>query len=151
MSDSKKAKAIKKFAGRDPHAYAFLGWLATYTNWVDEMPVLYALKKASVWARENMDDAPSITRSGIVRVMRELEELEVGQFWVGRRGAESRFEFWVNRGQLGKAALGEVNTLKVEEDAESLDQEELIELHRQLIANALKTPLSSIRIKVKEG
>lgn len=150
MSDSKNAKKIRKLAKGDPCAHAILGWLSTYTNWIDEITVSYAEKNTLSWARENMDTLPTINRSEIIRVMRVLEEYSVGQFWVGRRGAESRFEFWAHRGQLGKAGMGEVLTLEIEEDAEELIQEDLLEMHRRLIAHALNKPLSAIRIKVRE-
>lgn len=150
MSDSKNAKKIRKLAKSDPCVHAFLGWLSTYTNWIDEITVLSAEKNTLSWARENMDTLPTINRSEIIRVMRALEEYSVGQFWVGRRGAESRFEFWVHRGQLGKAGTGEVQTLEIEEDAEELIQDDLLEMHRRLIAHALEKPLSAIRIKVRE-
>lgn len=151
MSGSKNAKKIRNLVKSDQVAHAFLGWLSTYSNWIDELPVAAVEKGATKWAKENMDAPPVVSRSEIIRIMRILEEYAVGQFWVGRRGAESRFEFWVHRGQLGKAGMGEVKSLEIEEDAEELAQDDLLEMHRRLIAHALEKPLSAIRIKVREG
>ncbi|PIE15893.1 MAG: hypothetical protein CSA70_00005 [Rhodobacterales bacterium] len=150
MQGSKTAKKIRNLVKSDQVAHAFLGWLSTYSNWIDELSVSAAVKATIKWAKKNMDAPPVVNRSEIIRVMKTLEECAVGQFWVGRRGAESRFEFWVHRGQLGKAGMGEVKSLEIEEDAEELAQDDLLEMHRRLIAHALEKPLSAIRIKIRE-
>ncbi len=46
--------------------------------------------------------------------------------------------------------MGEVKSLEIEEDAEELAQDDLLEMHRRLIAHALEKPLSAIRIKIRE-
>jgi hypothetical protein len=143
-------KKLRKMAENDPLAEVFFGWLASYSNAAAETSVTSAEKKVSEWVKNNQKNGTSLVRGDIIRIMKTLDELEVGRFWNGRRGADSRFEFWVHRGNLGKAALGQIDNLEIEEDVDEIEEDEIIEIHRRLIAHALDKPLSAVRIKIKE-
>ena len=84
-----------------------------------------------------------------VKVMKELDGLEIGRFIVGRREYKTRFEFWYDRKVLGKAALGN-NKVELEPWFEEDDEESyidaLIELHRALLAKAANVDISEVKI-----
>lgn len=150
MASSSTEKKLRALFKEDPQAAAFFSWIATYTNAASEMSVTLTEKKVSQWAAENWHDDLTVTRRDIIRVMKALENLGVGQFWNGRRGADSRFEFLAHRADIGQVAMGKMKTLKIEEDVEDIHPDELIEMHRRLIAQALETTVSSVRIKIQE-
>lgn len=150
---SKKViKGLRTLAESSPEAGVVLGWLSSYTNHAVEITVSHAVNSAGKWVRDHSDAGIQMEqpdRSGVIRTMKELEDLGLGRFWTGRRGAESRFEFYYNRGQIGKAARGLSDDLVVEEEPLELEEEEIIDLHRQLVASAVGKPISSVKIKVK--
>lgn len=149
MSNNKVVKQLQKMAKKDPQAKVFFEWLASYSNDRIETSVDYALTKITEWVKNNLQNEPLVLRGDIIRIMKSLDELEVGQFFNGRRGALSRFEFWAHRAEVGKVAIGETNELIIEEDNEEIDEDEIIEIHRRLIAYALDKPASTVRIKIK--
>lgn len=83
-------------------------------------------------------------------IMRVLDEMGLGRFIVGRRGAESRFEFWTPRCQIGQVALGLSNSLDVYVAPVALSQDDLLASHRLLIASALNIPASGVQIRIKD-
>lgn len=134
----------------DQAAKAFFGWLSEYKRNAENVHVEFAERGATKWGRENLNDAMIVSRQDTIVIMKMLDELQLGRFIVGRRGAESRFEFWTSRVQIGQAAMGEIEHIDVDEEAVKLDEDEVLETHRMLIANALGKPISAVRIKIKE-
>ena len=135
---------------KEEGARSFFGWLSEYQRNAESSTVDLAGREATRWGREHVNSEIVIGRGEIITIMRRLEELQLGRFIVGRRKAPSRFEFWNSRAQIGQAALGQINVIDIEEEPVSLDQDDLIEAHRMLIASALGRPISAITIKVKE-
>tara|TARA_R110000850_G_scaffold267110_1_gene397987 strand:- start:1210 stop:1668 length:459 start_codon:yes stop_codon:yes gene_type:complete len=149
MSVSKEIKKLRRMLKDSSVAHAIFGWLSEYQRNTESMMVDKAEYSARVWARENFDHEVEVTRSEVISIMRELEELQLGRFIVGRRGAESRFEFWTSRVQIGQAAMGQIDEINIEEDPVVLEEHEVLEAHKMLIAHALEVPVGSIRIKIK--
>lgn len=150
MSVSKEIKKLRRMLKDSSVAHAIFGWLSEYQRNTESMMVDKAEYSARVWARENFDHEVEVTRSEVISIMRELEELQLGRFIVGRRGAESRFEFWTSRVQIGQAAMGQIDEINIEEDPVVLEEHEVLEAHKMLIAHALEVPVGSVRIKIKE-
>ena len=50
---------------------------------------------------------PDVARGEIIDVLKKLDDLKIGRFLVGRRGAVSRFEWDFSLRSVGKAAMGE--------------------------------------------
>ena len=115
MSVSKEIKKLRRMLKDSSVAHAIFGWLSEYQRNTESMMVDKAEYSARVWARENFDHEVEVTRSEVISIMRELEELQLGRFIVGRRGAESRFEFWTSRVQIGQAAMGQIDEINIEE------------------------------------
>lgn len=149
MSVSKEIKQLRRMRKDSSVAHAIFGWLSDYQRNTESMMVDKAEYSARVWARENFDHEVEVTRSEVISIMRELEELQLGRFIVGRRGAESRFEFWTSRVQIGQAAMGQIDEINIEEDPVVLEEHEVLEAHKMLIAHALEVPVGSVRIKIK--
>src|SRR5690606_1422873 len=61
-----------------------------------------------------------VKRSEIISMFKEMEELKLGVFRMGRRGAKSRFEWSVSMIDAGKATTGEAEVI---EELEDLEQE----------------------------
>lgn len=133
----------------DDTTHAFLGWLSEYTRNAENAHVELAERGATKWGRENIDEEMIVSRQDVISVMKSLDELKLGRFIVGRRGAESRFEFWTSRVQIGQAAMGQIDRIDIDEEIVELEEEDVIEAHRMLIANALGKPISAVRIKIK--
>ena len=74
----------------------------------------------------------------------------LGRFIVGRRGADTRFEFWTSRVQIGQAAMGAIDRITIEEEPVELDESEIVEAHRLLLAHALGKSISAVRVRIKE-
>ncbi|PTX35453.1 hypothetical protein [Allosediminivita pacifica] len=134
----------------DDTTHAFLGWLSEYTRNAENAQVELAERGATKWGRENINEEMIVSRQDVISVMKSLDELKLGRFIVGRRGAESRFEFWTSRVQIGQAAMGQIDRIDIDEEIVELEEEDVIEAHRMLIANALGKPISAVRIKIKE-
>jgi|GEM_PF-5333168 hypothetical protein len=149
MSVSKEIKKLRRMLKDSSVAHAIFGWLSEYQRSTESMMVDKAEYSARVWARENFDHEVEVTRSEVISIMRELEELQLGRFIVGRRGAESRFEFWTSRVQIGQAAMGQIDEINIEEDPVVLEEHEVLEAHKMLIAHTLEVPVGSVRIKIK--
>ncbi|MCF3974925.1 hypothetical protein [Paracoccus salsus] len=151
MTNSKDVvKRLRQEVESDPAAHALFGWLSTYTRNVSISTVDQAEQAATRWGRENFDDDLIVSRAEVINIMRLLDDLQLGRFIVGRRGAESRFEFWSNRGQIGRAAMKLADEIDIDEEPVELEESEIIEAHRMLLANVLKRPLSQVRIKIKD-
>lgn len=66
-----------------------------------------------------------VTRRDVVRVLKALAELAVGQFINGRRGWESRFVWGTEMIGVGRAAAGEEEEIEyLEEETEDEDEDE---------------------------
>ena len=141
---------LRRMVSEDDTMHAFLGWLSEYTRNTENAHVELAERNATKWARENIDAEMLVSRQDVIFIMKRLDELKLGRFIVGRRGAESRFEFWTSRVQIGQAAMGKIDRIDIDEEIVELDEEDVIEAHRMLIANALGKPISAVRIKIKE-
>tara|TARA_R110002074_G_scaffold375888_1_gene552669 strand:+ start:172 stop:624 length:453 start_codon:yes stop_codon:yes gene_type:complete len=149
--DSKSAvKELRRMLARDDAMHAFLGWLSEYTRNAENASVELAEREATKWGRGNIDEAMIVSRQDVISIMKSLDELKLGRFIVGRRGAESRFEFWTSRVQIGQAAMGQIDRIDIDEDVVTLEEEDVLEAHRMLIANALGKSISAVRIKIKE-
>ena len=152
MSSSRRVvKKLRKLRERSDVAHAFLEWLATFERNIDHSTVNYVVDRVTRHARDEIDEGMTVSRAEIIAVMKELDALEVGRFVVGRRGAESRFEFWVHRGQIGKAAIGQIESIDLDEEPAALKAEEIVEAHRMLIANSLRTAVENVKITIREG
>lgn len=150
MTNSRNVVRQLRGMAKEDSAKSFFGWLSTYQRNAESSTVDLAEREATRWGRENVHSQIIIGRGDIIAMMRKMEELQLGRFIVGRRKAPSRFEFWSSRAQIGQAALGEIDVIDIEEEPVSLDQDDLIEAHRMLIASGLGRPVSAITIKVKE-
>lgn len=150
MAQGKNAVRQLRKMIKEPASRAFLGWLSEYSRNADNSAVDLAQREATRWGRDNIDPQMVVSRSEVISVMRQLEELQLGRFIVGRRGAESRFEFWSSRVQIGQAAMGVIEEIDIEEEPVSLEENEIIEAHRMLLANSLDKPISAIKIKIRE-
>jgi len=65
-------------------------------------------------------------RRDIIAVLKQLQELGVGQFITGRRGQPSRFEWFVAMISVGKAAKGDEEiAIEPLDDIEPLEEIEL--------------------------
>lgn len=142
-------KELRRMVSEDDTTHAFLGWLSEYTRNAENAHVELAERGATKWGRENIDEEMIVSRQDVISVMKSLDELKLGRFIVGRRGAESRFEFWTSRVQIGQAAMGQIDRIDIDEEIVELEEEDVIEAHRMLIANALGKPISAVRIKIK--
>ena len=146
---SKKiVKSLRALCRDFPNAYAILGWFSQYERHAETMTVDLTERMSTTWSRDNMDEPVTLSRGDVIAVMRDLEEIGVGRFIVGRHNNPSRFEFAGNRSQIGKAAMGEVDQITIEEESEDIEEEELKSIHMSLIANALGLPLSAVKIKI---
>lgn len=143
---------VKQLRGlaREPAANAFFGWLSGYVRNTESSSVGQAEREATRWGRDNLDKQFTVTRSEVIAIMRKLDELSLGRFIVGRRGAESRIEFWTSRSQIGQVALGQSDSLEVYEAPVELESDELLASHRMLIANALRIPIGAVSIRLRD-
>lgn len=116
-------------------APAIFEWMASRKNQLAEIQVRTLERKFNE------------SRRTLIAFLRELEKLELGLFVTGRHGHESRLELYTHITQIGQAALGQIDEIDVEEDS-TLDEAEVIDLHRQLLAHALDRPISDIQITV---
>lgn len=149
MSVSKEVKELRRMRKDSKVARAIFGWLSEYQKNTESMMVDKAANSARIWAGQKYVHEVSVTRSEVISIMRELEYLRLGRFIVGRRGSKSRFEFWTSRVQIGKAAMGQIDEINIEDDPVVLEDHEVLEAHKMLIAHALEVPVESIRIKIK--
>ncbi len=150
MTESKKtARSLQKLARESDAARAMLGWLSEGQRNTETTDVDVAEREGTKWGIANIDEEFVLQRSEVISVMRELQTLQLGKFITGRKGWESRFEWWSSRVQVGLAAMGKTDEVAITEDAPEISEEELIESHRLLIAHALDRPISAIKIKVK--
>lgn len=150
MTESKStAKALRRLANENEAARAMLGWLSEGKRNTETTDVDVAEREGMKWGIANIEEEFMLTRADVIWVMRELQALQLGRFITGRKGWESRFEWWSNRVQVGLAAMGKVETIAIDEDALDISEEDLIESHRMLIAHALGRPVSAVKIKVK--
>lgn len=62
--------------------------------------------------------------TSVLNLFRQLEDLELGTFKLGRRGMASRFEWSVRMIDAAKAALGKADSIEVLDDAEIDDTTE---------------------------
>lgn len=72
----------------------------------------------------SVERAMVITKAGrkdVVELFKQMTELELGNFIVGRRSGVSRFEWSVRMGDVAKVAFGELEV----DDIEPLESEEL--------------------------
>lgn len=146
----KQIKHLKEMA-KEQTAHAFFGWLSGYVRNAESSTVEIAERESTRWGRENLDKKMLVSRGDIISIMRKLDELQLGRFIVGRRGSESRFEFWTSRSQIGQVALGLSDNLDIHEALVELGNDELIEYHRTLIASALGIPISGVIIRIREA
>lgn len=147
---SKEVTNLRTMVKKSEAAHAFFGWLSEYTRNADNSSVELAEREATKWARKHINEDMVVTRQDAISVMKELDELQLGRFIVGRRGGETRFEFWASRVQIGQAAIGKTDRIDIEETSVDLNETEIIEAHRMLIASALGKPINAVRIKIKE-
>lgn len=150
MESKKVVQSLRHIAKDSASARAVFGWLSEYTNNVLSSSVEHFEQQSTRWGRLHLDDQMTVTRKEAIAIMKQLDELMLGRFIVGRRGSDTRFEFWTPRSHIGKAAMGEIERIDIHEEDVALENDEIIEMHRTLLANALELPVSAIRIKIKE-
>lgn len=150
MANDREVIRQLRAMARDEAGRAFFGWLSEYRRNAESSTVELAEREATRWARDNIGGDILVDRSEVIALMRRLEDLQLGRFIVGRRGASSRFEFWSSRVQIGQAAMGQINRIDIEEEPVELERDDLLETHRMLIAAALELPITSVTIRIKE-
>lgn len=150
MESKKVAAALRRMVAESDTARAIFGWLSEYTRNAANSPVELFERDATRWGREHLDAEMVVTRQNAIEVMKRLDELKLGRFIVGRRGADTRFEFWSSRVQIGQAAMGMVDRIDLDEEPVALEENEIIETHRLLLANALGKPISAVRVRIRE-
>ncbi|CUH78532.1 hypothetical protein [Tropicibacter naphthalenivorans] len=128
-------KALRKTKKEFSCAEDVFNLMKGYTNRIAETKVSRLEKECQADRRE------------IIGLLKRLEELELGRFWVGRRGQESRFEYWVHVKEIGQAALGEINEIDFGED--EWDEDEILGLHKQLIARSLGVDTEAVVLRIK--
>ena len=69
--------------------------------------------------------------------MKRLDERMLGRFIVGRHNSKTRFEFWTPRSHIGKAAMGKIDLIDIHEEEVTLEDDEIVDMRRTLLANAL--------------
>ena len=73
-------------------------------------------------------------RKDVVELFKELEDLQLGHFIPGRRGAQSRFEWRVRLTDVARAAFGEIDEIE-EADHDDLDDETEVVIEEDTDAN----------------
>jgi len=131
-----EVKKIRELASNNVGAKNIFVWWAGLQRSREESPIDRIANESRVDYKE------------VVYIMKELAELGAGKFLVGRRGAKSRFEFWCDRVELGKVALGQLDTIEAwyESDQSDTFVNEIIELHKQLLAKAIGVNTSKVKI-----
>lgn len=90
------------------------------------------LRNSAVTTVEQAMEFAKGERREIVELFKRLEELELGAFVIGRRGAQSRFEWWVRLTDVGQAYAGEIDEIEpasqedLQEEVESFEDELLV-------------------------
>lgn len=144
-------RRLRAMVSESDCAKAFFLWNANYEKNTGVARVDQAIIGATQYGRQHIDGSFTAHRSDIIHAMKALDEMQLGRFIVGRRGQESRFEFWTPRSQIGRVALRLENNIDVYEIPVELALEEIVDLHRSLIASARNIPLSAVTIRVNEG
>jgi hypothetical protein len=105
-------KDLRKMYGSNPVAEALFDWWSNRVNSSRET-------KARVAA-----DRTNHTQGEIVGVFRGLEELRLGTFVVGRRGAESRFQWDYDPRSLASVARGDKDEIELISDDAPLEDDD---------------------------
>ncbi len=132
MSDIIDAASLQDLANSNPAAEAYF-------------ELLMKRKKNTREARvDRVVSRTGCTRSDVVDMFKKMEELGLGRFVVGRKGAPSRFQWHVFLTDVAQVYAGEDDELEIvspddleeleedEDDLELLDDNELIE-HRYVL------------------
>lgn len=137
MENSERVAALRKLPLEHEWSHPVFEWMSGSTNWKNKTDV-------GTLERKFGQD-----RRSLVSFLKSLEALGLGRFRVGRRGAESRFEYYVHVKEIGQAALGEIDTIDLDQEQDGvLEEEDVIALHRQLLAHALGRNVEAISITV---
>jgi hypothetical protein len=98
-----------------------------YTNEADYRKILDHLASRSNNANETkvdrLSDVTGLSRSRIVEFMRQLEQLGLGEFIVGRKGGRSRFRWQVGLVSVGQVASKESDEISTEAPEEVSEDE----------------------------
>jgi hypothetical protein len=122
IEESVDIKGLRRLYNRDTRAQSLLDYVATrkynsVETTVDRLESVMSGKESNC------------SRRNLVAILRELEQLNCGEFVIGRRGQPSRFRWAVEMISVGRAAKGEdsgVQLLKAEEaKPEESDESEL--------------------------
>lgn len=138
MHNSERIAGLRQIVETQPCAQPIFDWMSKRKNQLAEIEVQILERKFGE------------SRRTLIAFLRALENLELGHFWTGRHGYESRLELYSHINQIGQAALGMIDDIDTEED-DTLDEAEVIDLHRQLLAHALNRSISEIQITVTQG
>lgn len=112
-----KAPALRKLYKDSETGKALMDWLASRQYGAT---VTTARRAAQVTGQDYR---------AMIKVMKELDEMEVGRFLTGRKGQESRIEWAFDVRSLGKVASGGGSRLEeVPADAET-DEEDAADAH----------------------
>lgn len=104
------------------------------------------LRNSAATTVEQAMDFAKGERRDIVELFRGLQTLDLGKFVIGRRGAQSRFEWSVRLTDVGQAYAGEIEEIEpaspedLQEEADSFDEEEVIS-HEYRLRPELKVTL----------
>ncbi|WP_124084904.1 hypothetical protein [Pseudogemmobacter humi] len=141
-------QAVQNLYEKNPNARKLFDWTASLK------------KDAAETTLERMVNVLGISRKSAVSLAHELGAAGCGRFIVGRKGAQSRFEWYYSRVSLGQVAAGETDeidpvscSLATEaEDEESLNGEEkplTIVSAKTLLAKSLGISAEQIEIIIK--
>ena len=120
-SDKAAVEKLQQLYKKDRIARSVFDYLASYqrNRRVTRVDYLW-------WRLKSVD--PDISRSDIVRLLKQLEELGFGRYVPGRWSYPSRFEWTASLIEVGKAASGEEETVLPlsESTSEAEEEPELI-------------------------
>ena len=111
-------------------------WMAELKNRKSEITVTRLTRRTGCNRREG------------VAFLRALEGLDLGELTIGRRGHDTRLALGAHIADIGKAALGQIDRISL--DYGVIDTDEILAMHRQLIAHALECEVEDVRIIVPD-
>lgn len=135
MDNSERIAGLRQIVETQPCAQPIFDWMSKRKYQLAEIEV------------QTLERKFGESRRTLIAFLRALEKLELGHFWTGRHGYESRLELYSHINQVGQAALGIIDDIDIEKDG-TLNEAEVIDLHRQLLAHALNRSIGEIKISV---
>ena len=103
-------RAVQELYDQNPHAKQLFEWTASLQ------------RDATATTIDRIVQVLRISRKAAVSLAKELKVAGCGEFIVGRRGSQSRFEWSYSRVSLGQVAVGE--TEEIEEVRDPISEKE---------------------------